>query len=148
MKKTFSDEYFMKVALLEAANAYEEDEIPIGCIITYNDKIIAKSHNRSEALNDVTAHAEMQAITMAADCIGGKYLDKCTIYITVEPCIMCAGALFWAKIGRIVCGASDNRNGFSSFKPCVLHPKTEFKAGLLERECSQLMKDFFKNKRL
>lgn len=148
MEKTFSDEYFMKIALSQAKIAFDEGEIPIGCVIVNDNKIIAKAYNRTEALNDVTAHAEMQAITMAAETLGGKYLDKCTIYVTVEPCIMCAGALFWAKANKIVYGAGDNRNGFTSFNPCPLHPKGEYKSGVLAEECSQLMKCFFKNKRL
>lgn len=145
-----SDEYFMKQALDEAVKAYEEGEVPIGAIITVNNRIIARAHNRTEALNDVTAHAEMQAITSAAENLGGKYLQECTLYVTVEPCAMCAGALGWSQIGRIVYGAPDTKRGFFSFyKPekSPLHPKTEITGGILEDESRQLMQSFFRHLR-
>lgn len=142
----FSDEYYMKMALQQAQIAVEKEEIPIGCIIVSNDRIIAKSHNLTEALNDVTAHAEMQAITSAADYLGGKYLQNCTMYITMEPCVMCAGALTWSQISKVVFGAKDDQRGFTN-KNLKLHPKTEIISGVLEQECSVIVKEFFKNKR-
>jgi len=141
------DFYFMKQALQEARLAGERDEIPIGAVIVCQGRIIARGHNLTETLTDVTAHAEMQAITAAAGFLGGKYLNECTLYVTVEPCVMCAGALGWAQISRIVYGASDEKRGFMRFAPNALHPKTEVVAGVLEEECSKLMKDFFKAKR-
>jgi len=137
----------MKQALQEARLAGERDEIPIGAVIVCQGRIIARGHNLTETLTDVTAHAEMQAITAAAGFLGGKYLNECTLYVTVEPCVMCAGALGWAQISRIVYGASDEKRGFMRFAPNALHPKTEVVAGVLEEECSKLMKDFFKAKR-
>lgn len=142
----FTDEYFMKIAYQEAQNALDRDEVPIGCIIVSNDRIIARSHNLTEALNDVTAHAEMQAITSAASFLGGKYLQNCTLYVTIEPCVMCAGALTWAQISKVVIGARDERRGYIN-KGLSLHPKTEVVTGVLEQECSQIVKDFFKSKR-
>lgn len=142
----FSHEYFMRVALQEAHQALEEDEVPIGCVIVMNDKIIAKGHNLTERLNDVTAHAEMQAITAGADFLGGKYLKDCTLYVTMEPCLMCAGALYWSQISRVVIGARDEKRGFIN-KNIALHPKTELITGVLENECSALVKEFFKEKR-
>lgn len=142
----FTDEYFMKIALEEAQLALEKDEVPIGCIIVSNDRIIAKSHNLTETLNDVTAHAEMQAITSAANYLGGKYLQNCTLYVTLEPCVMCSGALAWSQISKVVIGARDEQRGFIN-KNLSLHPKTEIISGILENECSQIVKDFFKNKR-
>lgn len=142
----FTDEYFMKMAYQEAQNALDRDEVPIGCIIVSNDRIIARSHNLTEALNDVTAHAEMQAITSAASFLGGKYLQNCTLYVTIEPCVMCAGALTWAQISKVVIGARDERRGYIN-KGLSLHPKTEVVTGVLEQECSQIVKDFFKSKR-
>ncbi|QIG90133.1 nucleoside deaminase [Chryseobacterium sp. POL2] len=142
----FTDEYFMKMAFQEAQNALDRDEVPIGCIIVSNDRIIARSHNLTEALNDVTAHAEMQAITSAASFLGGKYLQNCTLYVTIEPCVMCAGALTWAQISKVVIGARDERRGYIN-KGLSLHPKTEVVTGVLEQECSQIVKDFFKSKR-
>ncbi len=142
-----SDEYFMKQALDEAVKAYEEGEVPIGAIITVNNRVIARAHNRTEALNDVTAHAEMQAITSAAENLGGKYLQECTLYVTVEPCAMCAGALGWSQIGRIVYGAPDPKRGFFSYYntgKSPLHPKTEITGGVLEEESRQLMQSFFR----
>lgn len=137
----FTDEYFMKMALQEAQAALEKDEVPVGCIVVYNDRIIAKAHNLTELLNDVTAHAEMQAITAAANMLGGKYLIDCTMYVTLEPCVMCAGALAWSQLSRIVIGARDEKRGFIN-KGLSLHPKTEIVSGILENECSALIKDF------
>lgn len=142
----FTDEYFMKLALLEAQNAYEKDEVPVGCVVVANHRIIAKTHNLTETLNDVTAHAEMQAITAAANFIGGKYLQNCTLYITLEPCIMCAGALQWSQISKVVIGARDLQRGFIS-NSLSLHPKTEIVSGIMEDECSTIIKEFFKSKR-
>ncbi|QQM25404.1 nucleoside deaminase [Elizabethkingia sp. M8] len=142
----FTDEYFMKMALQEAQAALEKDEVPVGCILVYNDRIIARAHNLTELLNDVTAHAEMQAITAAANMLGGKYLIDCTMYVTLEPCVMCAGALAWSQLSRIVIGARDEKRGFIN-KGLSLHPKTEIVSGILENECSALIKDFFKSKR-
>jgi tRNA(adenine34) deaminase len=147
MMNLYSDEYFMREALKEARNAYEEDEIPIGAVIVCENRIIARAHNLTERLNDVTAHAEMQAFTSAANYLGGKYLTDCTIYVTVEPCPMCAGAAFWTQIPRIVFGAGDNKRGYSLLNAPVLHPKTQVTRGVLENECAALMKDFFVNKR-
>ena len=141
------DERYMRMALQEAERAFAADEVPIGAIIVCQGRILAKAHNLTETLHDVTAHAEMQAITAAADALGGKYLDVCTLYVTVEPCPMCAGALGWAQIGRIVYGAADPKRGYCTYAPHVLHPKTQVTTGVLEDECAQLMKDFFKKKR-
>ena len=143
----YSDEYFMKQALQEAQLAFEEDEVPVGCVITCRDTVIARTHNLTETLHDVTAHAEMQAITAAAEALGGKYLDTCTLYVTVEPCIMCAGAIGWSQMGRVVYGARDEKRGFENFAPKAFHPKTEVVSGVLENECAELMKNFFKSKR-
>ncbi len=143
----FDDKYFMRQALIEAKAAGEDGEIPIGAVMVCRNSIIARSHNLTETLHDVTAHAEMQAITAAAETIGGKYLTDCTLYVTVEPCVMCAGALGWSQISRIVYGASDPRRGYSRIAPDALHPRTEVVSGVLEEECRQLMVDFFKNKR-
>ena len=142
----FTDEYFMKMALQEAQNALEEEEIPVGCIIVANNRIIAKSHNLTETLNDVTAHAEMQAITSAANFLGGKYLINCTLYVTLEPCFMCCGALNWSQISKIGIGARDEQRGFIN-KNLTLHPKTEVITGILENECSEIVNEFFKSKR-
>lgn len=142
----FTDEYFMKLALQEAVAALEKDEVPVGCLIVSNNRVIARSHNLTETLNDVTAHAEMQAITSAAGYLGGKYLIDCTLYVTLEPCVMCCGALNWAQISRVVIGARDEKRGFIN-KNLSLHPKTEVVTGILENECSQLLLDFFKSKR-
>lgn len=141
------DEKFMRMALAEAHEAGAAGEIPIGAVVVCRDKIIARAHNLTETLHDVTAHAEMQAITAAADSLGGKYLKGCTLYVTVEPCVMCAGALGWSQIERVVYGAADEKRGFSRFAPGALHPKTMVVSGVLEEECRQLMQDFFKNKR-
>ncbi len=142
----FSDEYFMKMAYQEAERALEKDEVPIGCIIVSNNRIIAKCHNLTETLNDVTAHAEMQGITSAANFLGGKYLQNCTMYVTIEPCVMCCGALAWSQISKVVIGARDEQRGFIN-KKLSLHPKTEIVTGVLENECSQIVKEFFRNKR-
>lgn len=137
----------MKKALQEAEFAFQEDEVPVGAVIVCREQIIARAHNMTERLNDVTAHAEMQAITAAANKIGGKYLTDCTLYVTVEPCSMCAGAIGWAQIGRLVYGASDEKRGYTLIAPRALHPKTEVKSGVLSDEATALMKDFFKKKR-
>ena len=142
----FTDEYFMKIALQEAQIALEKEEVPVGCIIVSNNRIIAKSHNLTETLTDVTAHAEMQAITSAANFLGGKYLQNCTLYVTLEPCVMCCGALFWSQISKVVIGARDENRGFIN-KNLQLHPKTEIVTGIMELECSEIVKDFFKSKR-
>lgn len=142
----FTDEYFMKMAFQEAQNALEKEEVPIGCIIVSNNRVIARAHNLTETLNDVTAHAEMQAITSAANFLGGKYLKNCTMYVTLEPCVMCCGALNWSQITKIVIGARDEHRGFIS-KHLSLHPKTEMVIGVMENECSTIVKDFFKTKR-
>ena len=147
MIEPFSDEYFMKKAFSEAVQAFDEGEIPVGAVVVANNKIIASAHNLTETLNDVTAHAEMQAITAAANLLGGKYLNDCTLYVTLEPCTMCAGALGWAQTGRIVYGSSDPKRGFRKIAPNALHPKTEILGGILETECGELMQEFFKNKR-
>ncbi len=137
----------MKLALSEAQKAYDKGEIPIGAVIVCNGMTVARTHNLTETLNDVTAHAEMQAITAAAEHIGGKYLDDCTLYVTVEPCPMCAGALGWSHIGRIVYGASDEKKGYRKFAPDVLHPKTKVASGVCAEEAAELMKNFFKERR-
>lgn len=141
------DEMYMRKALAEAQQALAEGEIPIGAIVVCQDHVIARAHNLTETLHDVTAHAEMQAITSAANELGGKYLKDCTLYVTVEPCVMCAGALGWAQLSRIVYGAADEKRGYQLYAPRALHPKTTIKGGILEEECRQLMQDFFKNKR-
>ena len=147
MKEIYSDEYFMKEALKEAKKAYEKDEVPIGAVIVYNNIIIARAHNLTETLQDVTAHAEMQAFTAASNYIGAKYLRECTLYVTVEPCTMCAGAAFWTQIPRIVYGATDNKRGFMQANPSIPHPKTSIEKGVLEEECGDLLIDFFQKKR-
>jgi len=146
-KINFSDQYFMQQAFKEAQEAYRKDEVPVGAVIVGNQQIIARAHNLTETLNDVTAHAEMLAITAAAENLGGKYLPNCTLYVTVEPCPMCAGALNWAQIGRIVYGAGDEKRGCMRHSPSILHPKTELVTGVMEDECKQLMKQFFAAKR-
>ncbi len=142
-----TDERYMRKALEEARRAFEADEIPVGAVVVCGDQIIARGHNLTEMLHDVTAHAEMQAITAAAEHLGGKYLDVCTLYVTVEPCIMCAGAIGWSQLGRLVYGASDPKRGYSFFAPKALHPKTKVVSGVLEEECAALMKEFFQRKR-
>lgn len=142
-----SDTYFMQKALQEAQIAFEQGEVPVGAVITIGERIIAKAHNLTEKLTDVTAHAEMQAITAASEYLGGKYLMDCTLYITLEPCVMCAGALYWSQIGKVVYGATDSKRGYHLFGN-LLHPKTEVVQGVLEDACSQLVKDFFLQRRL
>ncbi|MBO7138556.1 MAG: nucleoside deaminase [Bacteroidaceae bacterium] len=141
------DSFYMKQALAEANEAFQKGEIPIGAVVVCRDRIIAKSHNLTELLNDVTAHAEMQAITAAAEHLGGKYLNDCTLYVTIEPCVMCAGALGWSQISRIVYGASDEKRGYSRYAPKALHPRTEVTTGIMEDECAELMQRFFQEKR-
>lgn len=141
------DERYMRKALAEAEAAFEAGEIPVGAVIVCRDKIISRAHNLTETLNDVTAHAEMQAITAAAANLGGKYLTDCTLYVTVEPCVMCAGAIGWAQIRRVVYGAPDDKRGFAGFAPKALHPKATVTTGVLEDECRRLMQDFFKARR-
>lgn len=143
----FTDEYFMKIALKEAQNALQKDEVPIGAIIVADNKIIAKAHNLSQELTDPTAHAEMLAITAACNTLNSRYLDDCTLYVTVEPCPMCAGASFWSQLGRVVFGTADVKNGFRSKCINIMHPKTVLNYGVLEHECSSIIKDFFKGKR-
>lgn len=138
---------YMRHALDEARKAFERDEVPVGAVIVCGDRIIARGHNLTETLNDVTAHAEMQAITAGANFLGGKYLTDCTLYVTLEPCVMCAGALGWSQISKIVYGASDEKRGYSRFAPDALHPKTEVISGVLEEECVELVKEFFRKKR-
>ncbi len=142
-----SHERYMKLALEEAMQAYTRGEIPVGAIVVCQGRVVARAHNLTETLNDVTAHAEMQAITAAANTLGGKYLTECTLYITLEPCVMCAGALGWAQLAAIVYGASDSKRGFSKIAPNALHPKTTVTTGILEAECAQLMTNFFKERR-
>lgn len=142
MEELFSDEYFMNAALLQASEAQEKDEIPVGAVVVCRNRIIARGHNLTETLRDVTAHAEMQAVTAAAENIGGKYLNECTMYVTLEPCQMCAGALYWAQLGRLVYGADDLRRGYRVMG-ASLHPKTEVKRGVLAAECEALLNGFF-----
>ena len=138
---------YMKMALDEAMCAYDNEEVPVGAIVVCKGRVIARTHNLTETLTDVTAHAEMQAVTAAANHLGGKYLADCTLYVTVEPCIMCAGALGWAQLGRLVYGAPDDKRGYRRFAPQALHPKTVVTAGVLEEECAELMKRFFTERR-
>lgn len=142
-----TDEEYMRQALAQAEEAAARGEVPVGAVVVCRDRIIARAHNLTETLHDVTAHAEMQAVTAAADSLGGKYLDVCTLYVTVEPCVMCAGALGWAQLGRLVYGASDPKRGFTRYAPDALHPKTEVAAGVLREECASIMIDFFKRRR-
>ena len=143
----FSDEYFMKEALKQATLAFESDEVPVGAVIAYDNQIIARAHNLTETLTDVTAHAEMQAFTSATDFIGGKYLPECTLYVTLEPCIMCAGAAYWTQIGRIVFGAYDPKRGYSTVGSSIIHPGTKVTGGIMKEECGNLLSTFFANKR-
>ena len=147
MQVMTDDERFMKEALQEARIALAKDEVPIGAVVVTDGRIIGKGHNLTETLHDVTAHAEMQAITAAEEYLGGKYLDKCTLYVTVEPCVMCAGAMGWSQLQRVVYGASDPKRGFQTYAPRALHPKTTITDGVLAEECGKLMTDFFKSKR-
>lgn len=144
-----SDEQYMRMALQEAKKAFEKDEVPVGAIVVMQDKVIAKAHNQVELLTDSTAHAEILALTSAYNFLGSKYLPDATLYVTVEPCLMCSGALYWSKIGRIVFGAYDEKNGYRKVTGThnPFHPKTDLQGGVLEEECSKLMKDFFKQKR-
>ncbi len=142
-----TDEQYMQLALAEARQALQRDEVPIGAVVVCAGCIIGRGHNLTETLTDATAHAEMQAITAASQYLGGKYLPDCTLYVTVEPCVMCAGAIGWAQVGRLVYGAADEKRGYRRFAPEALHPKTEVTAGVLADECGQLVKDFFRDKR-
>lgn len=141
------DIYYMKMALREAEDAFATDEIPVGAVIVCKGRIIARGHNLTETLNDVTAHAEMLVITAAANTLGGKYLNDCTLYVTVEPCVMCAGAIAWAQMGKLVFGAKDDKRGYQRLAPNALHPKTEVEQGVMANEATELMKKFFKRKR-
>ena len=141
------DKYFMREALKEAKNALRGGEIPIGAVVVCNQRVIARAHNMTELLNDVTAHAEMQALTAASNFLGSKYLNDCTLYVTIEPCVMCAGAIFWTQLQRVVYGAADEKRGCSATGVSLYHPKTKVVSGVMEDECSQLMKAFFASKR-
>ena len=143
----YDDTYFMKEAFKEAQKAFVKDEVPVGAVIVCENQIIARAHNYTETLNDVTAHAEMQAFTTAADYLGGKYLNECTLYVTLEPCVMCGGASYWTQLKKIVFGAADEKRGFSILSENILHPKTEIESGLMKEECSKLLTDFFQSKR-
>jgi tRNA(adenine34) deaminase len=143
----FTHEYFMQQAFNEAKIAFNKGEVPVGAVVVCNNTIIARAHNLTETLNDVTAHAEMQAITAASEYLGGKYLDQCLLYVTVEPCNMCAGALYWAQLGTLVYGTNDEKRGFSLLNTSVLHPKTKVLKGIKQNDASMLMKEFFKTKR-
>lgn len=143
----FNHEYFMRMAYQQAQIAFDKDEVPVGAVVVFKERVIAKAHNLTETLNDVTAHAEMQAITAAANTLGGKYLKGCTLYVTLEPCVMCAGGLAWSQIDQIVYGAHDEKRGFSQVNQTILHPRTQVTAGIMETECSQILKDFFDKKR-
>ena len=142
-----NDIRYMQMALAEAQKAYDMGEIPVGCIIVADNQIVGRGHNLTETLQDVTAHAEIQAITAAASTLGGKYLTQCTLYVTLEPCVMCAGAIGWAQIRRVVYGATDDKRGFTRFAPQALHPKCTISTGVMEEECKQLVQTFFRNKR-
>lgn len=141
------DTSYMRQALQEAKKAFDRGEVPVGAVVVCHDRIIARSHNLTETLNDVTAHAEMQAITAAANYLGGKYLAECTLYVTVEPCVMCAGAIAWAQMGRLVFGAADEKRGYQRYASNALHPKTKVQQGILQEDCASLMKEFFKKRR-
>ena len=147
MTAILTDEHYMRQALNEAQIAFEKNEVPIGAVIVCQNRIIARAHNLTETLNDVTAHAEMQAITAAANFLGGKYLTNCTLYVTLEPCPMCAGGLLWSQIPKVVFGAKDEKKGYSLFSPNILHNKTSIISGILEEECASLLKEFFRQKR-
>ena len=147
MLTIFSDDHFMKEAFKEAQKAFEEDEVPVGAVIVCDNKIIARAHNMTERLNDVTAHAEMLAFTAATDYLGGKYLNECTLYVTLEPCVMCAGASYWTQLKKVVYGAADQKRGFAKHQENLLHPKTEVITGILKNECGALITSFFKSKR-
>jgi tRNA(adenine34) deaminase len=143
----FDDEYFMREALKEARKAFDLDEVPVGAVVVCGERIIARAHNLTERLHDVTAHAEMQAFTAASEYLGGKYLDECSLYVTLEPCIMCAGAAYWTRIGRLVYGTDDEKRGFTLASGSLLHPKTMVTCGILQDECAELLRSFFENKR-
>ena len=147
MINPYDDTYYMKEALKEARKAFEKDEVPVGAVLVCSDKIIARAYNLTETLNDVTAHAEMQAFTAGTHFLGAKYLKNCTLYVTLEPCVMCAGAAYWTQLGRLVYGASDDKRGYSLTGKNLLHPTTEVKGSVLEEECSNLITEFFKSKR-
>lgn len=147
MLQPFNDEYFMKQAFGEAVKAFDKGEIPVGAVVVAGGRIIARAHNLTETLNDVTAHAEMQAITAAANTLGGKYLVDCTLYVTLEPCVMCAGALGWSQISKVVYGASDEKRGFRKYARGALHPKTLIVGGIFETECAELLQEFFRKRR-
>ena len=147
MFSVFDEQYYMRAALQAAQQAAEEGEIPVGAVVVLDNRIIARAHNQTERLNDVTAHAEMLALTAAANYLGSKYLKDCTLYVTLEPCVMCAGALAWAQVGRVVYGASDEKRGFVRTSSAILHPKTTVAYGIMEAECAGLIHDFFERKR-
>lgn len=142
-----TDEYYMKEALKEAKKAYDKNEVPVGAVIVFGNRIIARAHNMTEQLTDATAHAEMQAFTAASEFLGSKYLNECSLYVTIEPCVMCAGAAFWTQMGRIVYGAADDKRGYSLIPVNILHPVTDVRAGVLENECSGVVKRFFLDRR-
>lgn len=142
-----TDNDYMQLALAEAQQAFDADEVPVGCIIVAGNRVVGRGHNLTQTLSDVTAHAEIQAITAASQTLGGKYLNDCTLYVTVEPCVMCAGAIGWAQMGRLVYGASDPKRGYTVYAPKALHPKTQVTSGVLEHECQNLMENFFKKLR-
>ena len=146
-KIEFTDQYFMKQALQQAREALEKEEIPVGAVIVSEDKIICRAHNLTETLSDVTAHAEMLALTAASEQLGSKFLDNCTMYVTLEPCAMCAGALGWARIGRLVFGARDEKRGYQRLYPTPLHPRTDVRSGIMQEECGYLVKHFFSARR-
>jgi tRNA(adenine34) deaminase len=146
--EVYTDEYFMKAAIIEAEKAFDVGEVPVGAVIVWNNRIIGRGHNLTETLKDPTAHAEMQAITAATDTIGGKYLTECTLYVTLEPCVMCAGACFWAQVGVLVYGADDDKRGYSLFDQNILHPKTRIIKGVLKEENADLLKTFFRKIRM
>lgn len=147
MLTIFSDEHYMKQAIKEAYKAMEQDEVPVGAVVVANNQIIGRAYNQTELLNDVTAHAEIMAITAASNFLNSKYLQECTLYVTLEPCVMCAGALYWSQIGRVVYGAADEKRGFMRIGKTLLHPKTKLEYGVLHDECSAIMTEFFKQKR-
>lgn len=147
MLSLYSDEYFMKEALKEAKVAFQKEEVPVGAVIVYNKTVIARAHNLTETLTDVTAHAEMQAFTAAANTLGNKFLQECALYVTLEPCSMCAGASYWTQLGKIVFGASDAKRGYQKVSPMSLHPKTEVLSGVMDKECGDLLKLFFESRR-
>lgn len=147
MLQDYSDDHFMKKALEEAKKALALDEVPVGAVVVCDNQIIARAHNFTERLNDVTAHAEMQVFTAASDFLGGKYLNECTLYVTLEPCVMCAGASYWTQLKKLVFGARDEKRGYQSIAESILHPKTEVIGGIMANECGQILKDFFACKR-